>query len=134
MLCRRFGQQLVTEPVVRAGIRLTFEASAFGQSVQEPYEDWIRTMTALARKAQEESEMARTLDAETFARYLVASFTGVQMVSEIMTGRQDVMERITDMWHVLLPAVVAGPPENQAQFLDIASRDYGAELTSPPKN
>lgn len=42
-LCRMFGQQLLDEPIVQGGIRLTFEASAFEADVSGPYEDWIST-------------------------------------------------------------------------------------------
>ncbi|NQD86980.1 TetR/AcrR family transcriptional regulator, partial [Paenarthrobacter sp. CM16] len=38
-------------------------------------------------------------------RYLIASFTGVQMVSEVLTKREDVMARIEEMWEFMLPAL-----------------------------
>ena len=118
MTCASFGRLLVQEPVVRAGIRLTLEASAFGQSVTAPYEDWIRTMEFLTRQGQSEGEIDEALDPAAFARYLVASFSGVQMVSGVLTHRADVLERIEDMWSILLPAMV--PETKLAEFLALA--------------
>jgi AcrR family transcriptional regulator len=118
LTCASFGRLLVQEPVVRAGIRLTLEASAFGHSVTAPYEDWIRTMEFLTRQGQSEGEINEALDATAFARYLVASYTGVQMVSGVLTHRADVLERIEDMWSILLPAMV--PKTKLAEFLDLA--------------
>jgi AcrR family transcriptional regulator len=118
MMCGSFGRQLVREPVVRAGVRLTLEASAFGQQVTDPYHDWIRTMETLTRQGQVEGEINDAVDAAAFARYLVASFTGIQMISGILTERGDVLERIEDMWSILLPALV--PEAKRDGFLKLA--------------
>lgn len=104
-LCRMFGRQLLDEPIVQAGIRLTFEASAFAADVSGRYEDWIGTVQQLLVEAQAEGTVRPDLDAATFSRYLVASFTGVQMVSEVLTGREDVLARIEQMWEFMLPAL-----------------------------
>lgn len=106
LMCRAFGLHLVCEPVVRAGIRLTLEATAFGQPVRKPYEDWITTMEHLADQGRKERQIRPSVDPAALARYLVASFTGVQMVSEVLTGRADVVQRIEEMWALLLPGIM----------------------------
>lgn len=104
-LCRMFGQQLLEEPVVQGGIRLTFEASAFDADVSGPYQDWITTAEQLLRQAAADGTVRADIDAAAFARYLVASFTGVQMVSEVLSSREDVLLRIEQMWEFMLPAL-----------------------------
>lgn len=104
-MCRTFGQQLLDEPVVRAGIRLTFEASAFDADVTGPYHDWIATMEHLTRQAQLDGDVRADVDAADFARFLVASFTGVQIVSNVLTKRRDVLKRIDEMWAFMMPAI-----------------------------
>ncbi|UKA48031.1 TetR/AcrR family transcriptional regulator [Arthrobacter sp. FW305-123] len=104
-LCRMFGKQLLEEPVVQGGIRLTFEASAFDADVSGPYQDWINTTEELLRQAVLDGSIRADLDASAFARYLVASFTGVQLVSDVLTSRADVLLRIEQMWEFLLPAL-----------------------------
>ncbi len=106
LLCGAFGRELVQEPIVRAGIRLTLEATAFGDPVQGPYEDWIAVMEQLADRAKREQQVRSSIDSAALARYLVASFTGVQMVSGVLTGRADVMQRIEEMWAILLPGLM----------------------------
>lgn len=104
-LCRMFGQQLLQEPVVQGGIRLTFEASAFDADVSGPYQDWITTAEQLLRQAATDGAIRTDVDTAAFARYLIASFTGVQMVSDVLTSREDVMLRIEQMWEFMLPAL-----------------------------
>ncbi|MEQ4565504.1 ScbR family autoregulator-binding transcription factor [Paenarthrobacter sp. CAP02] len=107
-LCRMFGQQLLDEPIVQGGIRLTFEATAFQADVSGPYEDWISTAEQLLRQAVDEGQVRPDLDPAAFSRYLIASFTGVQMVSDVLTARKDVMLRIDQMWEFMLPALGMG--------------------------
>ncbi|BCW48720.1 ScbR family autoregulator-binding transcription factor [Arthrobacter sp. StoSoilB13] len=107
-LCRMFGRQLLDEAIVQGGIRLTFEASAFDADISGPYQDWIETVEQLLRQAQTEGAVRPTLEPAAFARYLVASFTGVQMVSNVLTARTDVLRRIDEMWEFMLPAIEAG--------------------------
>lgn len=106
LMCRAFGLKLVHEPVVRAGIRLTLEGSAFGHPVPGPYEDWIATMEQLTDQGRKERQIRSSVVPAAFARLLVASFTGVQMVSGVLTGRADVMQRIEEMWAILLPGIM----------------------------
>ncbi len=106
-MCGDFGQQLVKQPVVRAGIRLTLEGPAFGHPVRKPYEDWVSTMELLVRRAQDEGDIDSSIDPSELARYIVASFTGVQMVSQVLTGRTDVMSRIHQMWVLILPGIMS---------------------------
>jgi len=108
LLCRVFGRQLLAEPVVRAGIRLSLEASAFGYSVKEPYQYWISTMESLAARAKANGDIRAEVDESELARYVVASFTGVQILANVLTRRQDLMQRIDEMWHLLLLGIV--PP------------------------
>jgi AcrR family transcriptional regulator len=117
LMCRAFGLHLINEPVVRAGIRLTFEATTFGAPIRQPYEDWISTMEHLVAKAQHAGHIRAALDSAALARYIVASYTGVQMVSEVLTARTDVMERIQDMWAILLPGIVTKEVQEEVAAL-----------------
>lgn len=97
LLCADFAELLTSHPVVRAGIRLTLESSAFGHAVQDPYRDWMAVMEQLTARGQVAGEIREDIDPAAFSRFLVGSFTGVQMVSNVMTGRRDLMDRINEM-------------------------------------
>ncbi|MFN3542520.1 MAG: TetR/AcrR family transcriptional regulator, partial [Rhodococcus sp. (in: high G+C Gram-positive bacteria)] len=78
----------------------------------------IGKMGDLAARAQAEGDIVDGIDAHTLGRYIVASFTGVQTVSEMLTGRADLQQRLTEMWQMLLPAVV--PRRRLARVMAVA--------------
>jgi AcrR family transcriptional regulator len=96
-LCSDFALLLRTDPVVQAGIRLTLESSTSGQRIQSPYTDWMQTMERLTLQGQASGEISRRVDARAFGKYLVGSFTGVQLLSNVMTGREDLAERVDEL-------------------------------------
>jgi AcrR family transcriptional regulator len=107
LMSKVFGQDTLNEPIVRAGIRLTFEASAFGLDVAGPYWHWAESLESLARAARDEGWLHEGVDPRSFARLLMASVTGIQIISDILAGRRDLMERIEDLWTTVLPGVLA---------------------------
>jgi hypothetical protein len=112
------ARQLLSDPVVQAGIRLTTDVASFDEPVTEPYVDWLRTSEALLRRAREEGDLRPGIDPELLAGMVVASYTGIQLVSETFTGRADLLERVRAFWTVLLPGIVAG--EREEQLLGLA--------------
>ncbi|CAM5378394.1 ScbR family autoregulator-binding transcription factor [Leifsonia shinshuensis] len=107
LLSRSLGRQLLEDPVVQAGIRLTTEIGTPEQPVTEPYEDWFRSIEELTRRAIEEGDVSERVDPAMFAHLLSPAFTGVQLVSAALTGRADLLQRIRELWIVLLPGIVA---------------------------
>ncbi|GAA4142708.1 ScbR family autoregulator-binding transcription factor [Leifsonia shinshuensis] len=107
LLSRSLGRQLLEDPVVQAGIRLTTEIGTAEQPVTEPYEDWFRSIEELTRRAIEEGDVSERVDPAMFAHLLSPAFTGVQLVSAALTGRADLLQRIRELWIVLLPGIVA---------------------------
>lgn len=108
LLSVALARQLLTDPVVSAGIRLTTDVSLFDPPVTEPYEDWLGTATSLFRRAGEEGDLRPDVDPERLASVVVPAYTGVQLVSETLTRRADLLKRVRDLWTVLLPGIV--PP------------------------
>ena len=100
------ARQLFADPVVQAGIRLSTDVSLFDPPVVEPYEDWLRAAEDLFRRAVEEGDLRPGLDPGMLARVVVPAYTGVQLVSELVSHRSDLMERVRDLWTVLLPGIV----------------------------
>lgn len=104
---QEMARQLVEEPIARGGMRLTLEIGSIQGPVQRPYVDWIESITALAKRAGAEGDLAEGVDAEALARFVVGAFTGVQTLSQVLHGRDDLYDRLSEMWTLLLPAVVA---------------------------
>jgi len=106
LLCRRFAVNLLQHPIVRAGTRLTLEASIFHEDVRGPYQDWVDVMVQLAVQAREQGQIREDVDTAAFGRLVVSALTGVQMTSAVLTARSDLLERVEQMWELLLPGVV----------------------------
>ena len=106
MVCHEMGREILEDPVVGAGIRLTLEQSA-DAGPTAPYEGWISVCEQATRVAKAQGDVADFVDPREFATYMISSFTGVQLVANALTGRADLAERIDAMWKYLLPAIAS---------------------------
>ncbi|MFC6356207.1 ScbR family autoregulator-binding transcription factor [Luethyella okanaganae] len=116
-LCLDLAQRLVADPIVRAGVRLTSDTSTFDSPIGDPFRDWIETFGALATRAQDNGETTATVPPDMAARFIIPAFTGVQLVSDTLTGREDLPGRVREMWEILVRALVAA--ENLATALQM---------------
>lgn len=107
LLSRSLAHQLLEDPVVQAGIRLTTDVASADQQVVEPYEDWFAAIKELIRRAIAEGDVAEHVDPAMFAHFLSPAFTGVQLVSATITARADLLQRVRELWVVLMPGLVA---------------------------
>lgn len=110
MFSYEMGREMIEDPTVRAGIRLTLEMSAEA-GPPKPYLDWIDACEQMFRVAISEGNVLDTLDPAELARYFVSAFTGVQLVSNVLTGRADLEASIDRMLTYVLAAVV--PPRRR---------------------
>ncbi|MEU3610413.1 ScbR family autoregulator-binding transcription factor [Streptomyces sp. NPDC035033] len=91
--------------LLRAGVRLAIEQGAFGLRDASAYQLWIATFEQELVAAQALGELRDGVDPAAVARFLVGSYSGVQLLSEISSGRADLSERITELWRYVLPAL-----------------------------
>ncbi|MDV6262157.1 ScbR family autoregulator-binding transcription factor [Rhodococcoides yunnanense] len=106
LITKELARQLQTESIARGGMRLTLESTTAQNPNARSFDDWIEMIATLTGRAQNEGDVVDDVDVVALARLIVASFTGVQTVSEMLTGRADLQLRMTEMWHLLLPSVV----------------------------
>ncbi|CAD5990913.1 ScbR family autoregulator-binding transcription factor [Agreia sp. COWG] len=122
-LSSALAHQMKTDPIVTGGLRLTTESpELFPEYVKEPYTDWISTGEALIRRAQDDGDIALSLDAHSWAGVVIACFTGVQVVSQAMSRWDDLFPRLELMWHALLPSMVSGRRAGDVAELAALSR------------
>jgi AcrR family transcriptional regulator len=107
LLCADLGRQLMHDPVVQAGIRLTTEAASFPPTVIEPYRDWLLVFESLIHRGVQEGDVTAAIAPDVLARFLIPAFTGVQLVAAVFTSRADLLARIREMWEILLPSIAA---------------------------
>jgi AcrR family transcriptional regulator len=97
--------QMRSDPLLRAGVRLTTEQGTFGVHDATPYTDWAAIMVECLRTSQEKGELLPGVDPEEVAHFVVAACTGMQMYSEAVNGRADLADRAVSMWRLMLPAI-----------------------------
>ncbi|MDQ2881455.1 MAG: TetR/AcrR family transcriptional regulator [Actinomycetota bacterium] len=105
-LSQGLARQLIDDVIVRAGIRLTLEHGTFGASASNPYRDWVAVTEQLLRRAIDEGDLRDSIKPAALARFVVSAFTGVQLLSDVLSARQDLGQRVAEMWDILLPSLV----------------------------
>ncbi|MEU6807613.1 ScbR family autoregulator-binding transcription factor [Streptomyces sp. NPDC046831] len=89
-----------------------------------PYQAWIDVHTRILAEAQERGELLPGVDVNDAAQMIVGAFSGVQLMSEVMSDRSDLEERIAILYRGLARALAT--PETLEQ-LDITT-DRGKRL------
>ncbi|TFB99721.1 MULTISPECIES: TetR/AcrR family transcriptional regulator [Cryobacterium] len=96
---------------VRAAVRLVREYHLIPVALPTPYLGWVARIGMLLREAEAAGEIPTGLDHDLEAWHLVAYFSGVQEVSNRLTDRDDLPERIEEMLARALPALGVVHPE-----------------------
>lgn len=99
------AKQLMTEPIARAGIRLSLEMGGAESPETKPVIDWADAVAELAERGIQVGELRPTVDTAALGRILASTFTGIQLVSQAMCGRKDLIERLIEMWQLILPTI-----------------------------
>ncbi|PKW05239.1 transcriptional regulator, TetR family [Streptomyces sp. 1222.5] len=93
--------------IVQAGARLQLERPQIEAELPTPYVDWISLLESLLVSAQEAGELRPGVEPGPAARSLVSAFFGSQHVSDVLSGRADVVRRWRDLSDLLFRAIRA---------------------------
>ena len=105
-LSRELASQITTSALVRAGLRLSTESvDVFAETAKQPYEDWIAICELFVRRAMVEGDISSQHDASRVATFVIATFSGVQALSQARTHWADISDRLEEMWEFLLNGV-----------------------------
>ncbi|MER6995315.1 ScbR family autoregulator-binding transcription factor [Streptomyces sp. NPDC000410] len=96
-----------SDTMVQAGARLQIERSLIGTDLPTPYVGWLELLTGLATEALEAGQLRPDTDPAALARVIVAAFFGTQHISDILTGRADLIERYTELRDIIFRGVTA---------------------------
>jgi len=121
---KQIADLLRTDPIVRAGIRLSLERGEFSGATSSFYEQWIGGIVDVFCVAIGSGELETDLTPEELGGSVVPYFTGVQLVAEVRSGRADLDPAVAVMWRVLLQATAA--PAHRARLLGVVADTFGA--------
>lgn len=97
--------RLQTDPMVRAGVRLSLDQQAQGLDRSAPFLHWSAVGAELLKKAQAQGELLpHVVPAET-ADVAVGAFAGIQAMSQALCNYQDLPRRVSALLRHLLPSV-----------------------------
>ncbi|MFB0620604.1 ScbR family autoregulator-binding transcription factor [Streptomyces sp. AGS-58] len=113
-----WADRMKRDPVLRAGVRLTVEQGSHGMNDASPFEQWRTLLRGHLDVARAGGELRAAVSPDRLARFLVGACTGMQVYSQLATQRADLMERVQDMWELLLPGVA---PESVADGIQVDS-------------
>ncbi len=98
----RTAEAFATDVVVQAGARLQIERSLIKADLPRPYVGWQQRLAQLATEAKEAGQLRPEADPQVLARVFVSAFFGMQHISDVLTHREDLLERYTELRDVVL--------------------------------
>ncbi|MEE1941973.1 ScbR family autoregulator-binding transcription factor [Streptomyces sp. TRM 70361] len=128
-LTHRMAYDLRTSVRVRAGVRLVIELGSFTDPNPSVYNKWIETVRDCLAPAQGRGDIKPEVNVADIAIHVVGAFAGVQIMSQVRTGREDLHRRVADMWSFLLPGIV--PSRRLSRFDPTGSPGLRASLSLP---
>ncbi|MEU3861960.1 ScbR family autoregulator-binding transcription factor [Streptomyces sp. NPDC028722] len=125
-----WARRLQTDPLLRAGVRLTGEQATFGMRDSSPYRAWSQIMEECLLHARDKGELQAGVEPWELAQLIVEACTGMQMYAAAETGRADLSDRVVRMWRLLLPGVAV--PAVVARTAVDPARALAAEQAPAP--
>lgn len=102
-----WADRMKRDPVLRAGVRLATEQGSHGMNDSTSFEEWRKLMCSHLDVARSSGELLGRVNTDRLARFVVGACTGMQVYSNLATKRADLMERVCDMWDLLLPSIAS---------------------------
>lgn len=104
-LTLRFAGRLQHDTVLRASVRLAVEQSSFSTQARTPYNQAITVVEDLLRQADRQGELLPGTDPQEVAATVVGAFTGLQVMSQAYSNRQDLPARVSALWRLIVPGL-----------------------------
>lgn len=104
------GRQFATDPVTRASRRLMAELPPEALArLPQPYVGWQHALAQLITRGQRRGQIHHRADPVGTAQVIVASFFGMQQVSQELSARRDLDGRLDAFWALVLPRLRPEP-------------------------
>ncbi|MFD7259975.1 ScbR family autoregulator-binding transcription factor [Streptomyces sp. NPDC059874] len=98
--------RLQTDPMVRAGVRLSMDQQAHGLDRSGPFLRWSEASLPFFQEAQDQGELLPHVVLTETIDVIVGAFAGVQAMSQAICDYRDLASRVSALMRHLLPSVV----------------------------
>ncbi|MFC5154754.1 ScbR family autoregulator-binding transcription factor [Streptomyces amakusaensis] len=119
-----FAHRLSTDVLLRGSVRLTLDRGSGELDRSGPYRGWIELNHQVLKEAQEHGEVLPHVDVEETARIVVGGYAGINLMTQITGGLEDLEAMAGAFYRHVLPGVAA---PGVLGTLDMAP-DRGARL------
>jgi len=110
-----------TDQIARSGTQLLRAFGEFNEAAARTYGGWLAEMTERTRQAIDEGDLRGELDPQAVGETILGSMLGAELLANATSAGADVLQRVTRMWKVLLPAIVS--KESLAYFDEFLARE-----------
>ncbi|MFB6814018.1 ScbR family autoregulator-binding transcription factor [Streptomyces sp. NPDC056347] len=100
------AHRLQTDPMVRAGVRLSMDQSARNLDRSGPFLRWAEVGLSLLEQAQAQGELLPHISPAETADVIVGSFAGIQSMSQAVCEYRDLVKRVSALMRHVLPSAV----------------------------
>ncbi|MFE9767987.1 ScbR family autoregulator-binding transcription factor [Streptomyces sp. NPDC005808] len=100
------AHRLQTDPMVRAGVRLSMDQLAEGLDRSGPFLRWGEVGLDLLQQAQAQGELMPHVSPSETADVIVGSFAGIQSMSQAVSDYRDLVGRVSALMRHVLPSAV----------------------------
>ena len=97
-----------TDPAARAVQRMCTELTGDPAMAERfrPFLDlWVEVTTQTVREAQAQGDVRSELDPVDVANVCVAGFMGIEQLSDVMSGRRDLADRVHAFMDLIIPSI-----------------------------
>ncbi|MFD8123768.1 ScbR family autoregulator-binding transcription factor [Streptomyces albidoflavus] len=120
--------RLQTDPMVRAGVRLSLDQQAHGLDRSGPFVRWADIMRSLLEQAQAQGELLPNVVPSETADTMVGAFAGVQAMSQAVCEYQDLLRRVSHLLRHMLPSIAVSSVLASVDFSEARGEAVSAEL------
>ncbi|MFH8342753.1 ScbR family autoregulator-binding transcription factor [Streptomyces sp. AM6-12] len=100
------AHRLQTDPMVRAGVRLTMDQTSNELDRKGPFLKWGSLACQLLEDARRQGELLPHVELQETADILTGAFAGIQSMSHALSDYDDLMQRSSALLRHILPSVV----------------------------
>lgn len=102
------ARALRSDPMLRASYRMAIEYGTFDDPSEfTTYDLWSARLAEAFERAGTAGDLRPGLSVPDAVGFLVASFTGMQVVSQVVSQRADLADRLASWWTIALPGLTS---------------------------
>ncbi|WP_424217461.1 ScbR family autoregulator-binding transcription factor (plasmid) [Streptomyces sp. BI20] len=104
-LSMALAYRMIRNPMLSAGARLSIGPEMSRTFNGGSLPGWVDLVGRLLNQAKEQGELIPNVDTESAAWSITASWTGAQILSQALTNRADLEERVAALYSHLYPSI-----------------------------